>query len=297
MLTFARLFCIIALICTFAPGRVNAAPPTPNLLIAFTVERSEAAKGESLIATYQLSSPARSVSLTAGYTDGVLMGFRLPQSISPNAAGNAGVITFTVPTSVSTVSPLVLALDVDGKLLGSIKLLIECDWPWFFQPRVERCPFAPVRATPAAIQRFEHGTMIWLKESNSIWVLYDAPDQHRSGAWVAPQRVERYDDHFREGSPEFDPAYVPPAGKLQPVRGFGLVWRTQPMLRNDLGWALEPERGYTACVGYAFGGWKSMRTYLTTPDNHLIEISSYYAPTQWRVLDAIDGRAVKVTGC
>lgn len=48
--------------------------------------------------------------------------------------------------------------------------------------------------------------------------------------------------------PPNDPALIPPAGLLQPERGFGLLWRNSPTVRERLGWALTPEAGYTATV-------------------------------------------------
>ena len=49
-----------------------------------------------------------------------------------------------------------------------------------------------------------------------------------------------------EGEPESDPAFAPPAGKQQPVRGFGKVWRQHPELREAIGWALAKEEPATA---------------------------------------------------
>ncbi|BCX05683.1 MAG: hypothetical protein KatS3mg053_3621 [Candidatus Roseilinea sp.] len=203
----------------------------------------------------------------------------------------AGVISFTVPTAAWMLSPLILTLDVDGRQLATQRLMLTCDHPWFFTPRVEGCPFAPVQATPAAVQRFEHGAMIWLAAMDSIYVLYDAPRFGDSAL------LERYDDAFVEGSPEPPLPAEPPSGRFAPVRGFGLVWRTMTRVRSDLGWALEPEQGYTACLGYAHYGGKSMRAYVSTIDRGLLEFEIYYVPVRWRALHEIGGRPVTVVGC
>jgi len=86
----------------------------------------------------------------------------------------------------------------------------------------------------AALQRFEHGVMVWVAENRRIYAFLD------DGRWFA------YEDTFREGEPESDPAFAPPAGKQQPVRGFGKVWRQHPELRAALGWALAKEEPATA---------------------------------------------------
>lgn len=86
----------------------------------------------------------------------------------------------------------------------------------------------------AALQRFEHGVMVWIAENKRIYAFLD------NGRWFA------YEDTFREGEPESDPAFAPPAGKQQPVRSFGKVWRQYPELRAALGWALAKEESATA---------------------------------------------------
>ncbi|MCS6827268.1 MAG: hypothetical protein NZ553_11700 [Caldilinea sp.] len=89
-------------------------------------------------------------------------------------------------------------------------------------------------SSAAAIQRFDRGVMVWVEENGRIYAFLD------DGRWFA------YEDTFREGEPESDPAFAPPAGKLQPVRGFGKVWRRHPELREAIGWALAREEPATA---------------------------------------------------
>lgn len=266
-------------------------------LLSFTLDKREATKGETVVAAYQLNRPARKVTLTATNFDGAPVSFRFPQSIRPNAARDAGVISFTIPPEAGSLSPLLLTLNVDGQLRGLQRLIVTCEYPWFFAPRVERCPFAPVQSTPAAFQRFERGAMIWLQATDSIYVLYDAPARGIDASNDDARRLERFDDRYVEGAPEPALSIAPPDSRFLPVRGFGLVWRTAVNVRNNLGWALEPERGYTPCYGYAFGGGKSMRTYVTTPDDRLLEFDAYYAPHRWRELRTINGQPVRLTGC
>jgi hypothetical protein len=88
-----------------------------------------------------------------------------------------------------------------------------------------------------AVQPFELSQyMIWREDTHRITVL------EGNGQWSV------YDDTWVEGQPEQDPSIVAPAGKFQPKRGFGKLWRTAAGLRERLGWALEPEKGYTAAV-------------------------------------------------
>ena len=94
-----------------------------------------------------------------------------------------------------------------------------------------------VDATPRTIdvvmQPFERGLMIWRGDDETITVF-----ANDGQTWV------QYPDTFQEGEPESDPTMGAPGGLLQPVRGFGKLWRSQPNLREQLGWATDKERPY-----------------------------------------------------
>lgn len=274
--------------------------PAQSDVPLFALDRREAAKGEAVVATFRLGRPAQQVRLVASTADGAPASFQLPQAVAWNALRNAGTVTFRVPMEAGTLSPIRVLLSVDGRLLGEQQLRVRCDHAWFFTPRVERCPFAPVRATPAAVQRFERGVMIWLQATNSIYVLYAAPASGAGdgeGAQRLEQRMERFDDRDAEGASEPAAPAVSPEDRSFPARGFDLVWRSAVNVRRDLGRAVEPSHRYTACFGYAFGGGKSMRMYVTTPDDRLLEFDAYYAPYRWRELRTINGQPVRLTGC
>ena len=85
--------------------------------------------------------------------------------------------------------------------------------------------------------------MFWLKERNEIWILIDSPTSGKFYWRVVP-------DEYEDGMPESDPAIHPPAGRYQPVRGFGLAWRTIATLRDQLGWAVDQEVGFNTTLTY-----------------------------------------------
>ncbi len=86
---------------------------------------------------------------------------------------------------------------------------------------------------------FEHGVMIWDSSEDYILILFELPSDP---AW----QIRR--DSYVAGMPVEDPTIVPPPGFLEPERGFGLVWRNEVSIRDQLGWATAPEQGYTGYV-------------------------------------------------
>jgi hypothetical protein len=272
----------------------TTAVPTPVVgLTSFSLDKREVKKGETVVATYTLSQPATAITVTASTPDSSMVGFSLPQTHRPNARRTAGIITFTVPAEAATISPLFITLNIDGNLRGLNTLRISCDFPWFFSPRVSGCPYAPPVASPAAVQHFERGAMLWLQATNSVYVLLNEMNTYTNDINL----FLRFEDTFKEGMIESDLYVKPPEGKFQPIRGFGKVWRENPRVMNQLGWAVDKEQGYTACYAAAFGGWRSMHAYVTTPRGEVVTLETSYAPIGWRVLTQLDSKPVKIDGC
>lgn len=117
-------------------------------------------------------------------------------------------------------------------------------------------PTPTTNDVPAAVQPFERGFMIWRGDRKRIWIAACCTRTiPLGGRWLS------FEDAFVDGMPESDPSIVPPGGLYQPVRGFGLVWRTLRdysyggTVRDLLGWATAPEQGYTARLEYRPGGF------------------------------------------
>ena len=108
-------------------------------------------------------------------------------------------------------------------------------------------------SSPAALQRFDNGVMLWVQATGRIYAfLHD-------GRWFS------YVDEFREGDPESDPAFSPPPGREQPLRGFGKVWREHADLRAAIGWALAKEEPATATyLPFAHGAALRVGVFLYT---------------------------------
>jgi hypothetical protein len=152
-----------------------------------------------------------------------------------------GVYTYEIGSSERNWSDFFLYVqdDLERDASASLRIELRCAYSWFFSPAPDICPTEPV-VSEAAEQHFEHGTMIWVEQKSRIFVLYD--DDRSSPRW------EMFTDEWGEGEPDRDPELIPPEGLYQPVRGFGLVWRERPEVRDRLGWAVDQETGFTTVV-------------------------------------------------
>lgn len=87
-----------------------------------------------------------------------------------------------------------------------------------------------------AFQRFQSGAMLWVSSlgaagGSTIYAVLDNGTYQRfNDTWVS----------------DIDPVSVgatPPDGLVEPIRGFGKVWRESPDISEGLGWATDGEQG------------------------------------------------------
>lgn len=84
-----------------------------------------------------------------------------------------------------------------------------------------------------AAQRFERGTMYWHSASKMIYAL------------VGSNTLFAAQDTWTDGQPDSDPGLVPPPGLIQPIRGFGKLWRSDLAIKDGLGWGVSGEMQHT----------------------------------------------------
>jgi hypothetical protein len=109
------------------------------------------------------------------------------------------------------------------------------------------CPVAAVVTGGSAYQPFQNGVMLWLEPTGRIYALANTGEYiDFVDTWNAAVDPERGGE-------------TPPAGLLEPIRGFGKVWRDNPAVRNRLGWATADESGATvALLAYERGAMVSL---------------------------------------
>jgi hypothetical protein len=140
------------------------------------------------------------------------------------------------------------------------------------------CPEAAITSS-AAEQHFEHGTMIWIKEWDRIYVLYeDVP--------FTQDRASTFTNEWDESQPDHDPSLVPPDGLYQPVRGFGLVWRQYPEVRERLGWAVDQETAFVTTVQRVPSVGRHWSLYIRALDGNIWRLFSTGSGQSWEKITA-----------
>ncbi len=229
-----------------------SSPPQPPKILSFTANVPIADPGETITLSWQ-TSHANEVTLYH-LVGGVFGSF---WNVAPT-----GAMTYTI--SAGSRNDETFALFASNEEFpfdsATLTLPLTCPFVWFFTPEPDVCPQEAALLSAAAEQQFEHGVMIWVGEENRIYVLFD--DTIYTDGWAA------FEDTWQEGDPVDDPSIIPPPGFYQPQRGFGLVWRDQPTIRDRLGWALAPEVGGDTAVQRT-SYYKYNHTYLKALDNNV----------------------------
>lgn len=250
---------------TSVPTETAVAPTIHNFQL---VSEEEMNPGKRL--TFAWSADGDSVMLVAGTRQRFIPWWQVPLS---------GTMTIELDRTLFRdpgVSLTVSGPDNDDgtpseQVSETITIPWVCDYDYFFGTGPRRCPRDAATSPPAAQQEFEGGRMIWLQLQSNIIVLFD---QAAAGGDGLQMRV--YDDTWTVGEPESDPEIEPPADRLQPVRGFGKVWRENPEVRDGLGWALAPEMAFTATWQFEFNESIGTTSYLRLSNGQLARMVGYY---------------------
>ncbi len=230
-------------VATYPPDGASGVPPDTNLTLTFgrpmdrasvesaiyiapQVQLAFAWQGETLtVVPFVDWQPATAYTLTVAGTAREASGALLEE---PFVLRFETVATETAPESL--LNPIGLLGDVWRVELGGP------DGALGYATDIEQKLWC-------AGQLFERGMMTWLDQLNEdhIYVLTYG-ETETGGDWQV------YVDTWREGDPE-SAGFEPPEKLFEPVRGFGRLWREElDGLDAPLGWALEPEQGYTGSV-------------------------------------------------
>ncbi len=214
-----------------------------------------------------------------------------PATVNPGAAvtlnwevvgSNAVTITQTVPNVTATpvvvqaqsakgsaqvyvpdyaaYSVIYILQTAEGTATAQASIEIHCPYTYFFGAG-DACPAGEAGEVGAVYQEFENGYMLWRSDTNEIYAFFE------NGS--ARYFVEA--DYANQPEPVL--SEMPPLDRQAPTAGFGKVWANAPTMRDQLGWALEDEIGYTATVqGVALtrDPRPAVAFYLTLPDDSVV---------------------------
>ncbi len=153
---------------------------------------------------------------------------------------------------------------------------LRCPEAWFFEPAPESCPSGPPQLSMQAEQTFEGGRMVWVGALDRIYVVFEDS--------IAPEWAQ-YPDNFEEGDPERDDGLVPPPGFFQPIRGFGLVWRTNERVQDRLGWATTPEVSFEGMFQADSTELSLATLYLRMRDGGILVLEAL--DNEWQILPSL----------
>jgi len=108
------------------------------------------------------------------------------------------------------------------------------------------CPMPVLEGIPASLQFYEGGMMIWVDRGShgrAIYVISWATAAGDAGHTLRTYQV--FSDTWDASQP-ISGNLAPPAGRQEPQRGFGKVWREHHQVRSQLGWATDREYPGTA---------------------------------------------------
>lgn len=193
---------------TNTPSRTPTATMTPTLG-TFAI---------NLLAQVALSATVLPPDFGAGITPDV--GPLLPPTAPPLA------VTPTTSGPIQQLTPVTCPNPVPGEFAAVVAPDLT---------NLIGCPIGVPNSYNAATQSFERGIMIWLNPG-TVYVLYN------TGSYA------QYSDSFDSNIDPESEGLAPPAGLLEPVRGFGKVWRSNESVRSGLGWATSPESGISINV-------------------------------------------------
>ncbi len=154
------------------------------------------------------------------------------ESIGDNLPAS-GQLTYQLPANYTDQAEfLLIGTDANGTTYqASASVAISCP----FQPAYDTsCPLTQ-QSTSVASQVFEHGLMVWRGDRRLIYVMFN------DGSF------ETFADNWVVGTPIDTPTDIPD-GLYAPERGFGLLWTTNPSVRDRVGWALTFEEAMETVI-------------------------------------------------
>ncbi len=168
-------------------------------------------------------NPATQTALALAVTNAPLTG---SPAAGLTATSNAPPVANTTPTTAPIICAVPPPIIISNLLSAESALLNQLG-----------CPIGGNVPISAASQTFQNGSMMYLAGTpGDIYTLTN------------DGRFRRYPDTWVSGVDPDSAGLTPPPGLIEPIRGFGKVWRTYSDAGAALGWATTGENGATATL-------------------------------------------------
>lgn len=227
---------------------ISGPPPEPEIL-SFTANPDPVKPGQNLTLGWEFT----------GASQGTIDRQTAPGQWQMVTIVNqqTGVYTVAAPNTPGQAVYQLMLSDANGRqITQQVTVTVQCEQDTFFvDPQATGCPLNPPATINAAYQQFQYGYMVWDSPNNAILVFYN------NGTYT-----EVFDTWSGEDI-VFD--QDPPAGLIQPLRGFGKVWVENQAIRDALGWATASEQGYSA----TFQAMDSGSRYFSLPSARIVRLS------------------------
>lgn len=235
-------------------------PPNPQIL-SFTASPLEPPPGGSLFLSWQAVGETASLCVVTSWQ----------VTFSCTTVPLQDAITFPLDATLRTPFTLELRVQGNGQEVTTVNYIsIICHASeWFFDVPPVTCPSDTPTTTNAAFEQFERGFMLWLEDSDTIYVFFESPNHP----------VMMFYEPLYFVTPAAPVTDEPPDGFYAPTSGFGHIWRGEVLgsenVRDWLGWATEPEHNFTAThqqVNYDY----NTLFYLSLPNGRILQVDLTY---------------------
>lgn len=168
----------------------------------------------------------------------------MPSPTIPATPGAVATEIVSTPTALATAIPTIRTIPATAFTAVAMPtatrfvdcaLLVAPEFTDTWHQAEMGCPLSAGQVVWASWTPFEHGHMMWRRDTNTIYVFYN------SGQWQATPDV--WDEVSEPPS-----RGTPPAGRHAPKRGTGWVWGNDEAVFQGLGWATAEQKGFCAEV-------------------------------------------------
>jgi hypothetical protein len=144
----------------------------------------------------------------------------------------------------------------------SLTIPLQCPISWFFAPAPSACAEDEALETQIIDQSFERGRMLYVRESDTIYVLFN---DGQTPAW-------------RTFASEYDPEIHPerdenaPPNFIQPLRELGYLWRTNDVVRTRLGLGTAEAVTFEGFAQTSEGGNNRTNIYISSAGRSVLHL-------------------------